>query len=130
MKRRYNGRLACAEVLRRDLGLQRLLDANTGLAERALSSAEADEHEFAAILGEPMPEHLRAPAHRDAAAWLAVHTTLVAAKNAQVADEEYKRLVPRAERQTLAKLLQEEILYSPLRNRFLDALVALRQVPR
>jgi len=131
MKRRYSARVRCAQLLRRDIRLQRLLSENAALVSRCLETTQADEREFVALFGEPMPDHLRIAAHLEADVWMSLRNLLDAAKkqNGDVYDQTAERVRERTE--TLCKLLalEQEILYSPLRLHFIDRLAALRKVP-
>jgi hypothetical protein len=132
MAHRYKVRTGHAQVLQRDTADQSLLTANISLIRQGFESADVDEHEFATLFDEPMPEHLRIAAHLEADLWLALRTTLESARATKLTTEEYHRLVPhlRQELTTLLKLLdlEQEMLYSPLTKRFTDQVKLLRQV--
>ena len=132
MTHRYKKRAAYAQVLHRDISRQPLLGTNTNLTKQAFEAAERDEHEFATLFGEPMPDHLRTALAFETDLWLALHTTLASVHEAHLTDDEYQRLAPtlRAEISTITKLidLETEVLHSPLTKRFKDELHALRQV--
>jgi hypothetical protein len=131
MTHRYKERTRYAALLKRDLDLHDALPALIGLAEAGFSRVEGDEHEFVLLFREPMPDQLRIAVHLETDLWVALRTTLDAAKNAGITAQEYDRLLPQL-RENLSKLgkvldLEAEIMYSPLRNHFIDELVALRK---
>ena len=131
MTHRYKDRAGYAARLQRDIGLYDSLPALIGITEAGFSRAQADDSEFIALFGEPMPEHLQLAVHLETNMWVAVRTTLEAARNAGITAQEYERLLPQLRHKvtTLTKILDVEaaIMYSPLRNHFIDQLVALRK---
>lgn len=133
MTHRYKERARYAVLLQRDLPLYAHLPALITLTESGFSRADADEQEFVNLFREPMPEHLQIAVHLEIDLWVAIRTTLSAAKDAGITPQEYDRLLPHLRREltTLTKLLdlEREIMYSPLRNHFIDAVMALRKVP-
>lgn len=133
MTHRYKERTRHAALLNRDLPLQRSLPGLITLTEAGFSSAQADAQEFLNLFGEPMPEHLCIAVHLETDLWVAIRTTLDAARNARLTSQEYDRLLPQLRHKltTLGKILdlEREIMYSPLRNHFIDQLVALRKAP-
>lgn len=131
MQHRYKARRKIASVLMRDLPFAKSIPALIQLTEEGFSSAEHDEHEFTTLFGEPMPEHLAIAVHLETDLWVALRTTLDAAKSANLTTQEYERLLPQLRQKlaTLAKILdlEQEILTSPLHQTFLDRLRLLRE---
>jgi hypothetical protein len=131
MRHRYKRRTGYAQLLQRDVKRPGLLAANALLAQQGFESADADEHEFTTLFGEPMPEHLRIAVHLETDLWVAVRTSLDGARNATRTAQHYTRLVSQVRREltTLLKLLdlEQEIMHSPLSKQFHDQLKTLRE---
>jgi hypothetical protein len=131
MLRRYNERQGITALLDRDLPLTRSIPTLIQLSEKGFAKTEKDEEAFNQLFKEPMPEHLQIAAHLENDLWVAIRTTLEAARSANLTPPEYDRLLPQL-RQKIATInkilnLEIEIMQSPLRITFTERLGLLRE---